>query len=152
VRVALFTPARPQMRAAIQSRSVSAQDDPFESLGRAIAKHATGVAHAPYLPNVDITDRHISLMSKTDITVVVVACRPTGVDDEEAASSLHDQMRFMQSVSRVSKGRMLCCIQCNATEHGIDPKYENVICCKTYEAYDLKSAAELLFGSVTVGL
>lgn len=147
----LLTPDLWQMQDAIEDGDESTQDDPFRFLEKAIATYAMGVTHTHYLPGSDITEFQLSLMSNTDLTVVVI-CRPVEMGDDETASSLRDQTRFTESVSRMGTKRTLCCIQCNALVPDINPTFGNVIRSTTYEEHDLSSAAKLLFGSVRVRL
>jgi hypothetical protein len=151
VQVTLLTPDLPHMRTAIEYEDGSTEVDPFGCLEKAMATYALGVTHARYILGSDITDFQLSLMNNTDLTVVVI-CRPFGMRDDEIASSLRDQRRFSESVSRMGTKEKLCCIQCNTLVLGINPTFENIIFSTTYEEHDFRSAAELLFGYVRMRL
>jgi hypothetical protein len=145
MRVALLTPALPQMRAAIEAENVRAEDDPFECLGKAIIVYTMKVTHTPYLPSTYVAGQFVSFIDDADF-IIVVKCRPSGMGDDEATNFLRDQDRFLDFVSRTSRGKKLCCVLCNTDGRDMDVMCENVVFCETYEERDMRSAAELLFG------
>ena len=150
LQVALFTPADPQILAAIAAGLASIENDSFVYLGKRILLHATGVAHVPYLPQIGLTNTHIRLMGDAAV-IIIVMCRPDKTEDTAAATSIRDQMIFTKDVAALCGQRKLCCIQCDVINYGMNRKYTNVIWSKTYEACDLELVADLLFGKQNHG-
>lgn len=145
MRVALLTPALPEMRAAIKAENVRAEDDPFGCLGKAIIVYTMKVNHTPYLPSTYVAEQFVPFIDDADF-IIVVKCRPSGMGDDEATNFLRDQDRFLDFVSQASRGKRLCCVLCNTSARDMDVIFENVVFCETYEERDMRSAAELLFG------
>ena len=145
MRVALLTPALPEMRAAIEAENVRAEDDPFGCLGKAIIVYTMKVNHTPYLPSTYVAEQFVPFIDDADF-IIVVKCRPSGMGDDEATNFLRDQDRFLDFVSQASRGKKLCCVLCNINGRDTDVMCENVVFCETYEECDMRSAAELLFG------
>jgi hypothetical protein len=145
MRIALLTPALPEMQAAIEAENVRAEDDPFECLGRAIIDYTMKVTHTPYLPSTYVAEQFGPFIDDADF-IIVVKCRPSGMGDDEATNFLRDQDRFLDFVTQASRGKKLCCVLCNTNGRDMDVMCENVVFCETYQECDMRSAAELLFG------
>ncbi|KAK5137017.1 hypothetical protein LTR08_001026 [Meristemomyces frigidus] len=79
--------------------------DPFEPLGRALAKRYHRIRHVPYLPSVGLTSTHEAFITQAD-GVVVVTSEPepkAGGRNGDAAAALRDclenQAEFAESVT-----------------------------------------------------
>ncbi|KAI6830997.1 hypothetical protein KC340_g17235 [Hortaea werneckii] len=86
--------------------------DPFESLGKAFAKHHRRIRHVPYVPAVGFTDTHEAFLAQAD-AVILVSCggseqhspppiikvESTTKDDDPASLLLAKQAQFAHDAS-----------------------------------------------------
>lgn len=61
---------------AVEDENTPRAQDPFEPLGRAIAKRHAGVKHVPYTARNGITSTHIGFIKTASVVVFVVSGRP----------------------------------------------------------------------------
>lgn len=88
--IVLFTP----FIAPAGSKTATAGDvnyaDPFEPLGRELAKFHPNIEHVPYLPSVGFTDTHRGFVCRSH-AIITVLCEP---EHWTEAESINDQYDF----------------------------------------------------------
>lgn len=113
--------------------------DPFEPLGRELAKYHPWIRHVPYTARGGITSTHIGFVKKAKVVVFVI----TG----PASSGQPSQVELSRMVQEVGQGRphvVLAC--CNVQD--LDPviaSFSTVLQLPGYSSQELEVGADLLF-------
>jgi len=123
----------------------SVSTDPFDPLGRALAKHHRWVRHVPYTPQRGITDDHVAHIGFARVVIFVISGPP--------AAGQKSQVSFMEAARSAGNQRpqvVLAC--CSLEDLGIGPAektFPTVVEISGYSRGELELAADLLFGSPT---
>ena len=119
--------------------------DPFDPLGRALARYHRWVRHVPYTPQRGITDDHVAHIGFARVVIFVVSGPP--------AAGQKSQISLLEA-ARVAGGQrpqiVLAC--CSLDDLGIgqaENKFPTVVEISGYSRGELELAADLLFGSPT---
>ncbi|KAL7269088.1 hypothetical protein RUND412_008262 [Rhizina undulata] len=133
--VLLLTPVvRPLHQRAPEEPSI----DPFESLGRALARRHPKVRHAPYTVN-GITSIHVALIKRAAAVIFVTA----NASQQKSGS----QIQTAGAVYRLCLNKPLIALAvCDPYDLLIDRTFGTYICTYEYSATALETAAAVIFG------
>ncbi|EGU72810.1 hypothetical protein FOXB_16681, partial [Fusarium oxysporum f. sp. conglutinans Fo5176] len=131
--VLLLTPA-----AVPLDHSIANSSDPFEPLGKALARTHPWIRHVPYTKGCGITGTHVAFIKRARVVIFVL----TGFSTEEGLF----QLELAEVAREVCEERPLVLIACcevseeGAREYG----FPTIIQCPGYFATDLQAVAVLL--------
>ncbi|KAI3565910.1 hypothetical protein IWW34DRAFT_906350 [Fusarium oxysporum f. sp. albedinis] len=131
--VLLLTPA-----AVPLDQSIANSSDPFEPLGKALARTHPWIRHVPYTKGCGITGTHVAFIKRARVVIFVL----TGFSTEEGLF----QLELAEVAREVCEERPLVLIACcevseeGAREYG----FPTIIQCPGYFATDLQAVAVLL--------
>jgi GNAT superfamily N-acetyltransferase len=120
-------------------------EDPFETFGRALARHHRWVRHVPYTLRDGITDYHTAHIGFAKVIIFVISGPPR--------AGQPSQVELIESAKGTAGHRpqiILAC--CSLDELGpIENKFATIIEISDYSRSELESAADLLFGGEGTG-
>jgi GNAT superfamily N-acetyltransferase len=131
--ILLLTPAVVHL-----DQSLGNASDPFEPLGKALARTHPWIRHVPYTKEFGITGIHMEFIERARVVIFVL----TGFSTEEGVF----QLELAEAARKVCKGRPLVLVACcevseeGAREYG----FPTIIQCPGYFATDLQAIAVLL--------
>jgi len=115
--------------------------DPFEPLGRAVAKHHPWVRHVPYLPRNGITGTHVVHIRLAAVVVFVISGPPRHGQPSQVALA-----EITRALCEHRPHIILAC--CDLQELGsLEKSFPTVLEAPSFSAHDLGSAADVLFGA-----
>lgn len=94
----LFTPCITPAGCNHSSSSESRYSDPFEGLGRELAKYHPNICHVPYVPSVGFCETHMQFLEES-AAIITVVCEPQHSLKKE---SMDDQYDFAEAALEVS--------------------------------------------------
>ncbi len=111
--VILLTPVVAPIALGSQSPAVRGPtSDPFEPLGRALAKHHPWIRHVPYTAGGGITSTHVGFIKRAAAVVFVISGPPT-----QGQTSQVEMSEIARSISEQRPHIIVAC--CNIEELGI---------------------------------
>ncbi len=114
--------------------------DPFEPLGKALARHHPRVSHVPYLPRNGITDTHVTHIRLAAAVVFVISGPPRHGQPSQVALA-----EVARSVCEHRPQVVMTC--CDLRELGaLEKLFPTVIQVPSLAPLDLEDAADVLFG------
>jgi len=114
--------------------------DPFEPLGKALARHHPWVRHVPYLPRNGITGTHVVHIRLAAAVVFVISGRPRSGQPSQVAMA-----EITRTLCEHRPQIIIAC--CDLRELGaLDTIFPTVIQIPNYSPRELEAAADLLFG------
>ncbi|OIW29533.1 hypothetical protein CONLIGDRAFT_332240 [Coniochaeta ligniaria NRRL 30616] len=120
------------------SRGVTS--DPFEPLGRALAKRHPWIRHVPYTAGGGVTSTHVGFIKRAAAVVFVISGPPT-----KGQTSQVELSEIARSIGEQRPHIIVAC--CNIEELGIlEADFPTIIQLPNYSPIELESAAELLWG------
>ncbi|KAJ4167810.1 hypothetical protein NW754_011627 [Fusarium falciforme] len=134
--VLLLTPAVVPLNTNLTSTS-----DPFEPLGRALARRHPWIRHVPYVKDRGITGTHVAFIKRARVVIFMLA----GFSSDEGAFQL-EVAGIVREVCEERPTALVAC--CQLPEDGHDRIHElgfqTVLQCPGYSAADLETIAALL--------
>lgn len=114
--------------------------DPFEPLGRALAKRHPWVRHVPYLPRNGITGTHVVHIRLASVVIFVISGPPG-----EGQTSQVSLAEITRGVCESRPQVIVAC--CDASELGaLDKSFPAIVQIPGFAPSDLEAAAAVLFG------
>jgi GNAT superfamily N-acetyltransferase len=126
----------------------SVSKDPFDPLGRALARHHRWVRHVPYTPQRGITDDHVAHIGFARVVIFVVSGPPS--------SGQKSQISFLEAARAAGGQRpqivLACCSLDELDIFPMETRFPTIVEISGYSRGELESAADLLFGMQTPSL
>ncbi|KAK2669141.1 hypothetical protein RAB80_014667 [Fusarium oxysporum f. sp. vasinfectum] len=122
----------------MRNQSIANSSDPFEPLGKALARTHPWIRHVPYTKGCGITSIHVAFIKRARVVIFVL----TGFLTEEGLF----QLELAEVAREVCEERPLVLVACcevsekGAREYG----FPTTIQCSGYSATDLQAVAVLL--------
>ncbi|KAK3326278.1 hypothetical protein B0H66DRAFT_472711 [Apodospora peruviana] len=117
----------------------TAPSDPFEPLGRALAKHHPWVRHVPYIPRNGITGTHVVHIRLATIVIFVISGPPSNGQLSQVALA-----EITRSVCENRPQIVVAC--CNVQQLGpLESSFPAIVQLPDYSPPQLEAAAESLF-------
>ncbi|KAK0659446.1 hypothetical protein QBC41DRAFT_47288 [Cercophora samala] len=114
--------------------------DPFESLGKALAKHHPWVRHVPYLPRYGITGTHVVHIRLATAVIFVLSGPPVHGQPSQVALA-----EITRSICENRPHVIVAC--CDARELGpIEKSFPAIVQVPSFAPSDLEAAADVIFG------
>lgn len=113
--------------------------DPFEPLGRSLAKYHPWVRHVPYTVQGGITDTHVAFIRRAKIVVFVISGPPR--------SGQPSQVELSNIVQQIGEPRPHVVVAC-CNVQDLDPavsSFPTIIQLQGYSSNELENGADLLF-------
>lgn len=134
--VLLLTPVVPLPR-SMAGKPVTS--DPFEPLGRALAKHHPWIRHVPYTAKGGITSTHVGFIKRATAVVFVIS----GASNQGQISQA-ELSDIARSIGEQRPHIIVAC--CSLEELGpVQADFQTVIQLPGFSPQELESAADLLF-------
>ncbi|KAJ4302231.1 hypothetical protein N0V88_002367 [Collariella sp. IMI 366227] len=115
--------------------------DPFEPLGRALARHHPSVRHVPYLPRNGITGTHVVHIRLASAVVIVISGPPRHGQPSQIALA-----EITKSLCEHRPLILFTC--CDLQELGpLEKSFPTILEVPSFAPPDLESAADVLFGA-----
>ncbi|KAK0652260.1 hypothetical protein B0T16DRAFT_99246 [Cercophora newfieldiana] len=116
--------------------------DPFEPLGKALARHHPWIRHVPYLPRNGITGTHVVHIRLATAVVFVISGPPRHGQPSQVAMA-----EITRTICDHRPQIIVAC--CDLRELGrLDALFPTIIQIPNYSPPELEAAADLLFGEV----
>lgn len=113
--------------------------DPFEPLGRALARHHPRVHHVPYMPRNGITDTHLVHIALATVVIFVISGPPCYGQPSQVALAQHTK-----SLCESRPLVILTC--CELRELGpLEKSFSTILEVPSFVPFDLEVAADVLF-------
>jgi len=114
--------------------------DPFEPLGKALAKYHPWVRHVPYLPRNGITGTHVVHIQLAAVVIFVISGPPVNGQPSQVSMA-----EITRSICDHKPQVIVAC--CNVRElAGLDTSFPAVVQIPNHSSAELEAAADLLFG------
>ncbi|KAK0739798.1 hypothetical protein B0T21DRAFT_410124 [Apiosordaria backusii] len=114
--------------------------DPFEPLGKALAKHHPWVRHVPYLPRYGITGTHVVHIRLATAVIFVLSGPPVHGQPSQVALA-----EITRGVCDDRPQVIVAC--CDARELGpIEESFPAIVQVSSFAPSDLQAAADVIFG------
>lgn len=113
--------------------------DPFEPLGRSLAKFHPWVRHVPYTAEGGITSTHVAFIKRAKVVVFVISGPP--------CSGQPSQVELSDIVRRIGERRPHVVVACCNVQH-LDPavsSFPTIIQLQGYSSCQLENGADFLF-------
>lgn len=140
--ITLLTPVVPPN--PVDSRSTAftgVTSDPFEPLGRALARHHPWIRHVPYTARGGITSTHVGFIKRSTAVIFVISGPPA-----QGQTSQVEMAEIARAVGEQRPHIIVAC--CDIDELGFhESDFLTIIQLPNYSLAELESAAELLFRS-----
>ncbi|KAK4189085.1 hypothetical protein QBC35DRAFT_450550 [Podospora australis] len=138
--ILLLTPGIVPDVKSLEATSQEPTSDPFEPLGKALAKHHPWVRHVPYLPRHGITGTHVVHIRLATVVVFVLSGR--------SAEGQVSQVSLAEITRGVCDQRPQIIVACcDVGELGpIDKSFPTIIQVPSESPSDLAAAADVIFG------
>ncbi|KAK4152642.1 hypothetical protein C8A00DRAFT_34673 [Chaetomidium leptoderma] len=115
--------------------------DPFEPLGKALARHHPWVRHVPYLPRNGITGTHVVHISLAAVVIFVISGPP-----RQGQPSQVDLAGITRSLCEHHQPQIILTC-CDTQELGpLEKTFPTIIAAPSCASADLEAAADVLFG------
>lgn len=138
--ILLLTPGVPPEAISIRSDPQNRPIDPFEPLGKALAKHHPWIRHVPYLPRNGITGTHVVHIRLATVVIFVIAGPPRHGQPSQVAMA-----DITRSICEHRPQIIIAC--CDLQELGpLETTFPAVVQIPNYSPPELEAAADLLFG------
>lgn len=139
--VILLTPVVAPLPRASQPPTVEGTTgDPFEPLGRALARHHPWIRHVPYTARGGITSTHVGFIKRAAAVVFVISGPPS-----QGQTSQVEMSEIARAIGEKRPHNIVAC--CDIEELGLlEADFSTIIQLPSYSPSELESAAELLFG------
>ncbi|KAK0727203.1 hypothetical protein B0T26DRAFT_639157 [Lasiosphaeria miniovina] len=139
----LLTPGVPPQISPANSAPTS---DPFEPLGKALAKHHPWVRHVPYLPRNGISGTHVVHIRLATTVIFVISGPPRHGQRSQVALA-----EIARAVSEHRPQIIVAC--CNLEDLGpLESSFPAIIHIPNYSPAELEAAANVLFGGGQIPL
>lgn len=135
----VVAPLSPRSLSPVVNNGVTS--DPFEPLGRALARWHPWIRHVPYTAAGGITSTHVGFIKRAAVVVFVISGPPS--------QGQTSQVGMAEVVRAADAKRSHIVVACCDTEGlGLgEADFSTVIQVSSYLSAELESAAELLFGN-----
>lgn len=133
----LLTPVVPPTPHSTFSEGVTS--DPFEPLGKALARHHPWIRHVPYTARGGITSTHVGFIKRAAAVVFVISGPPARGQASQAKLS-----DIARAVGDQRPHIIIAC--CSIEELGpLEAHFPTIVQLSSYSPAELESAADLLF-------
>ncbi|KAK4451881.1 hypothetical protein QBC34DRAFT_447338 [Podospora aff. communis PSN243] len=140
--VLLLTPGVAPDPSSARNGAPGAVMDPFEPLGKALARHHPWIRHVPYLPRNGITGTHVVHIRLAAAVVFVISGPPRHGQPSQVAMA-----EITRSICDHRPQIVVAC--CDLRELGLlDAIFPTIIQIPNYSPPELEVAADVLFGEV----
>jgi len=114
--------------------------DPFEPLGRALARHHAWIRHVPYTARGGITSTHVAFIKRATTVVFIIS--------GASSQGQTPQVEMAEMARAIGEKRPFIVAACsNIEELGLlEAGFPTIVQVSNYSPSELESAAELLFG------